>query len=58
MNTLIPATDPAELREAVVTRLIGSGHLRTPAVIAPAGKPSATGSFPTSPLDVSGRRSE
>jgi protein-L-isoaspartate(D-aspartate) O-methyltransferase len=31
---LTPVTGPAELREALVTRLIGSGHLRTPAIIA------------------------
>ncbi|WP_073947191.1 methyltransferase, FxLD system [Streptomyces kebangsaanensis] len=28
-----PVTDPADLREALVNRLIESGHLRTPAVI-------------------------
>jgi protein-L-isoaspartate(D-aspartate) O-methyltransferase len=32
-STLTPATDPAELREALVTRLVGSGHLRTSAVV-------------------------
>ncbi|MFE2865005.1 methyltransferase, FxLD system [Embleya sp. NPDC059259] len=32
-STLTPATDPAELREALVTRLVDSGHLRTPAVV-------------------------
>ncbi|GHJ36679.1 methyltransferase, FxLD system [Streptomyces sp. TS71-3] len=31
--TVPPATDPAELREALVTRLVDSGHLRTPAVV-------------------------
>ncbi|MFE0901578.1 methyltransferase, FxLD system [Streptomyces smyrnaeus] len=31
--TMLPATDPAELREALVHRLTESGHLRTPAVI-------------------------
>ncbi|WP_406730729.1 methyltransferase, FxLD system [Streptomyces sp. NBC_01794] len=31
---MTPVTDPAELREALVTRLIDSGHLRTPEVIA------------------------
>nr|WP_256862197.1 methyltransferase, FxLD system [Microbispora sp. GKU 823] len=33
-TTVTPVTDPAELREALVTRLIDSGHLRTPDVIA------------------------
>ncbi|MEU6406054.1 methyltransferase, FxLD system [Streptomyces sp. NPDC046985] len=32
-TTVTPVTDPAELREALVNRLIDSGHLRTPAVI-------------------------
>ncbi|MFC0862177.1 hypothetical protein ACFHYQ_07695 [Sphaerimonospora cavernae] len=35
METAVtPATGPAELREALVTRLIDSGHLRTPKAIA------------------------
>ncbi|WP_055483761.1 methyltransferase, FxLD system [Sphaerimonospora mesophila] len=35
METAVtPATGPAELREALVTRLIDSGHLRTPEAIA------------------------
>jgi protein-L-isoaspartate(D-aspartate) O-methyltransferase len=33
-NTLTSATDPADLRRALVTRLSGSGHLRTPQTIA------------------------
>jgi protein-L-isoaspartate(D-aspartate) O-methyltransferase len=33
-TTLTPVTDPAELREALVTRLIESGHLCAPEVIA------------------------
>ncbi|MFJ2441355.1 MULTISPECIES: methyltransferase, FxLD system [unclassified Streptomyces] len=33
-TTLPPGTDPAELREALVNRLIDRGHLRTPEVIA------------------------
>ncbi|MCP2257228.1 protein-L-isoaspartate(D-aspartate) O-methyltransferase [Streptoalloteichus tenebrarius] len=32
--TVAPDTDPADLREALVTRLINGGHLRTPEVIA------------------------
>ncbi|MFE5326210.1 methyltransferase, FxLD system [Embleya sp. NPDC056575] len=32
-STLSPATDPAELREALVNRLIDSGHLHTSAVV-------------------------
>ncbi|MYW06541.1 methyltransferase, FxLD system [Streptomyces sp. SID3343] len=32
-STLPPATDPAELREALVNRLVDSGHLRTSAVV-------------------------
>ncbi|MFI6985855.1 methyltransferase, FxLD system [Embleya sp. NPDC050154] len=32
-STLTPTTDPAELREALVTRLVDSGHLRTSAVV-------------------------
>jgi protein-L-isoaspartate(D-aspartate) O-methyltransferase len=32
-TTITPVTDPAELREALVNRLIGGGHLRTPAII-------------------------
>ncbi|WP_240152062.1 methyltransferase domain-containing protein [Streptomyces mobaraensis] len=31
---MTPDTDPADLRETLVTRLIDGGHLRTPAVIA------------------------
>ncbi len=30
---MTPATDAADMREALVNRLIGSGHLHTPAVI-------------------------
>ncbi|MEV5413393.1 methyltransferase, FxLD system [Thermopolyspora sp. NPDC052614] len=33
-TTVAPSTDPAELREALVARLIDGGHLRTPEVIA------------------------
>lgn len=33
-TTLTPDTNPADLREALVNRLIDGGHLRTPAVIA------------------------
>lgn len=33
-TTLTPATDPTDLREALVAHLIESGHLRTPEVIA------------------------
>ncbi|MYV98375.1 methyltransferase, FxLD system [Streptomyces sp. SID3343] len=32
-STLSSATDPAELREALVSRLVDSGHLHTPAVV-------------------------
>ncbi|WP_433542039.1 methyltransferase, FxLD system (plasmid) [Streptosporangium sandarakinum] len=32
-TTVTPATDPVELREALVTRLIDGGHLRSPDVI-------------------------
>lgn len=31
--TVPPAIDPAELRDALVSRLVASGHLRTPAII-------------------------
>jgi protein-L-isoaspartate(D-aspartate) O-methyltransferase len=32
-TTVTPVTDAADMREALVNRLVGSGHLRTPAVI-------------------------
>ncbi|MFD8563140.1 methyltransferase, FxLD system [Streptosporangium canum] len=32
-TTITPTADPAELREAMVTTLIGTGNLRTPAII-------------------------
>ncbi|MFD8562774.1 hypothetical protein ACFV1N_36320 [Streptosporangium canum] len=32
-TTIIPAADPAELREAMVATLTGVGNLRTPAIV-------------------------
>ncbi|QBI56128.1 methyltransferase, FxLD system [Streptomonospora litoralis] len=34
METMTSATDPADLRDELVNRLVGSGHLRTPEAIA------------------------